>query len=114
MLPAGVLKRPIAIQKQSSAQDDYGQQVEDWATIRTCRSRIVGITTKTQQKFSVAGFTAQLSHVVTIRFPRFVEIRSSMRVLYGQRVFEILYVEDPDEGRVELDLYCMERNEGKP
>lgn len=114
MLTAGERNRSIKIQEQSGGQDAAGQYLDDWATVWPCWARIRGITTKTQQKFSAAGFTAQLSHMVSIMFPRSVVVRSKMRVLYGARVFEILYVEDPDEGRVQLDLYCMERNEGEP
>ena len=114
MLGAGKRNRWISVQEQTEGQAPSGQPVDEWPSVLDCWAAINASTTKTQQRFSAAGISAQLTHVVTIRFPANVELHSNMRVVHRGRVFEIMYLQDADEGRVELDLYCRELNEGTP
>lgn len=43
-----------------------------------------------------------------VKMPYFAGVTESMTVQYGTRVFQIHYVEDPDERQVELRLFCSE------
>lgn len=108
---AGELKRRIRIQQQSSTQDDYGQQIESWSDVLVCWAAIKAATSK--EVYAASGFTSQITHKITIRFPRDIEIRSNMRILYGTRVFLIQAIPNPDEGIQQLALMCLELNEGK-
>lgn len=108
---AGELKRRIRIQQQSATQDEYGQPIESWGDVLACWAAIKSATSK--EVYAASGFTSQITHKITIRFPRDIEIGSNMRVLFGSRVFLIQTVPNPDEGIQELNLMCLELNEGK-
>lgn len=109
-LDAGSLNRKITIQSQTTTQDVYGQPQQTWTDVLSTWASIKAATSK--EVYAAAGFTSQISHKITIRFPR-VTLRSNMRVMYRGRVFDVQAVTDPDEGRVQLDLLCLERNEGQ-
>ncbi len=113
-LDPGRLNRKVRIQQQGSAQDASGQPLDVWDDVLTPWAQVAASTTRTQQRFSAAGFTAMVTYVVTIRFPRLVQIRSGMRLLLDGLEYDIQYVENPDGGRVQLNLYCVQRNDGDP
>lgn len=114
MLEAGKLKRKVRIQQQSEDQDSSGQPLDVWDDVLTPWAQVAASTTRTQQRFSAAGFTAMVTYVVTIRFPRTVQIRSGMRLVYRGLEYDIQYVENPDGGCVQLNLFCVQRDEGVP
>lgn len=104
---AGQLDRRIVIQSQATSQDAYGQEQQTWTDVFTCWASIHAATSR--EVYAAAGFVTQLSHVVTIRYTS-TSITSAMRVLYGTRTFQVQAVVDPDESRVLLNLYCLERD----
>lgn len=107
MLAAGTLNRRVTIQSQLTTQDSYGQEQQTWTDVLTCWASIHAATSR--EVYAAAGFVSQLSHVVTVRYT-FTPITSAMRVLYGTRTFQVQAVVDPDESRVMLNLYCLERD----
>lgn len=109
-MTAGALNRRIAVQSKADTQDDYGQPQEIWEDLLQCWASIRTVTSK--EVYAASGFTSQLTHKITIRFPP-IEIHSGMRVLFRERVFQIQAVSDQDQSRTELDLFCLELNEGK-
>ncbi len=110
MLSAGDLNRHITIQSQSTTQDAYGQQTTTWDDLMSCWASIHAATSK--EVYAASGFTSQVSHKITIRFPA-LALRSNMRVIHRERTFNVQALSDPDEGRVQLDLLCLELNEGQ-
>lgn len=108
-LASGDLNRKITIQFQTTTQDAYGQPQQTWTDVLNTWASIKAATSK--EIYAASGFTSQISHKITIRFPG-VAIRSNMRVLFRSRVFDIQAVSDPDESRVQLDLLCLELNDG--
>lgn len=104
---AGQLNRRIVVQSQATSQDSYGQQQQTWTEVLTCWASIKAATSR--EVYAAAGFVSQLSHVITIRYPA-TPITSAMRVLYGSRVFQVQAVVDPDESRVLMNLFCLERD----
>ncbi|SEB40714.1 phage head closure protein [Terriglobus roseus] len=109
MLRAGSLNRRITIQSQATTQDAYGQQVNTWDDLLTCWASIKAVTSK--EVYAASGYTSQVSHKITIRYPT-VAISSKMRVLYETRLFHIQAINDPSEGREQLDLLCLEVDDG--
>lgn len=110
MISAGKLKRPIMIEAPSATKDAFGQQataadytvaLSTWASINT-------LTSKEVYALGGSGFTAQVSHKITIRYNPSVTIAAGMRVLYRDRIFTVQIPSDPDEERRELDLICLE------
>lgn len=110
-MQAGALNRRITIQTPSTTQDEFGQPTDTWADLITTWASVRVATSK--EVYAASGFTAQVSHAITIRYPA-VKIRSAYRVLYEGRVFLIQVLSDPDEGKRQLNLLCYEQNEGQP
>ena len=108
-LASGDLNRRITIQQPSSNKDQYGQPLQTWADVLSTWAAIKAATSK--EVYAASGFTSQISHKITIRFP-VQTIRSNMRVVYRARVFDVQAVSDLDESRVQLDLLCLELNDG--
>lgn len=107
MLSAGSLQRRITIQAQTTTQDSYGAEQQTWNDVLSCWASIKAASSR--EVYAAAGFVSQLSHIVTIRYTT-TAITSAMRVLYGTRTFLVQAVVDPDESRVMLNLYCLERD----
>ena len=106
-LDPGTLNRRIAIEAPGTQQDAYGQPQQTWTQILNCYASINAASSK--EVYAAAGFVQQLSHVIRIRFVT-TPINNGMRVLYGSRSFDVQAAVDPDESRVVLVLYCLERN----
>jgi SPP1 family predicted phage head-tail adaptor len=104
---AGNLRRRIAILAQSTTKDSFGQPVDtDWTTVLSCWASIGAVTAKEVYALG-PGFTSQVSHRVTVRFPS-VAVTAGMRVSYESRLFTVQAVSDPTEDKRELDLMCLE------
>jgi len=43
----------------------------------------------------------------------FTQLRSRMLIVFRNRTFVILRIKDPDEMRVQLEVICSERNDGR-
>lgn len=110
-MQSGKLNRRVSILEQSSTQDESGQYVDTWKPILSTWASIRAATGK--EVYAASGFTSQLSHVITLRYNPAVTIRSSHRVQYQDRIFDIQEVSDRDEGRAQINLLCLERNEGQ-
>jgi len=106
-MQAGELKRRITIEMPTSTQDSFGQPAETWTTVL---STWAGIRTATGKDIYAlgAGFTSQVTHKVTMRFP-VPTITTKMRAVYRGRTFIIQAVSDPDESRREVDLMVLEQ-----
>lgn len=107
MLSAGQLNRPIVIESPSTTKDAFGQpSTTGWTALLSTWASIRAVTSKEVYALG-AGFTSQVTHKVTLRYPT-VTITPAMRVIYRGRTFVVQAVQDPDEERVQLDLLCLE------
>ena len=111
MLDPGKLNRRITIQSPSTERDISGTPKKSWSDVLTTWASIRAATSR--EVYAVASFVSTLSHVITIRYRSGVTITHAMQVLYAGRKFEIQAVSDPDEGREQLQLLCLELNDGK-
>lgn len=109
MIDPGKLKHRINIQGQSTEQDDFGAPIKDWSSVLTCWASIQAASSK--EVYAASGYTSSLSHKIVIRYPS-VAITSAMRVVYRDRVYQIQAAIDPDESREELQLMCLQRDNG--
>jgi SPP1 family predicted phage head-tail adaptor len=108
---AGKLNRRIAIQSQSTSQDSFGGPLTTWITIIKTWAGIRAVTSK--EVYAASGFTSQVSHLITLRYHPELHIRSAYRIEYEGRIFQIQSVGDPDEGKRQVNLLCLELDEGK-
>lgn len=106
-MEAGKLKRPITIESPSTTQDSFGQPTNTWDTVCNTWAAISAVTSKEVYALG-AGFTAQVTHKVTVRYNPSLTIEAGYRILYRDRIFLVQTQSDPDEERVELDMYALE------
>lgn len=104
-MQAGSLNRRVAILAPSVTQDASGQQTSTYTALYECWASIRIATGK--EVYAASGFVSQLSHIVTLRYPA-VTITPGCKVAYEARTFRIQAVSDPDEGRKQLNLLCLE------
>lgn len=109
-IEAGRLNRRILIQSSVTTQGAAGDPDDSWQDVASTWASITAPTSKEIYALG-PGFTAQVTHKITIRWRP--GISNGMRILFRDRIFQIQTVSDPDEGRVELNLMCLEVNGGQ-
>lgn len=98
----GQLNRQIVLLSPAGTQDEAGGPDADvagapiWAAIDS---------TYGQNVFQ-GQYVSEATHTVTIRYRQ--GVAPSMRVGYGDRVFNVLFIGNPREANVWLVLYCQE------
>lgn len=102
---AGLLRNYITIQENKPTRDATGAVVDNWVEFAKLYANIKPINGR--EYFSAEKFNAQVDTEITVRFVS--GIKAEMRVLFGTRVYEIMYVYDRDERTREIKLFCFER-----
>ena len=108
MFAAGSLKYPILIQAETTGQDAAGQPSSTWTTLFQTRADVRTATSREIYALG-SGFTAQVTHTITIRYPA-VAIKPGMQIILRDRVFLVQLAQDPDESRVKLQIMALEQN----
>ena len=100
----GELRHRIVIQQQSSIQDGYGQPVSSWIDVSTLWSSIEPLSGR--EFFAAQQVNSETTTRIKIRY--LAGVVSKMRVVYGLKIYDILYVIDPEERHIEMQLMCKE------
>jgi len=100
----GKLRHRITLQEIIKTDDGYGGIVETWKDIATVWAAIEPL--KGTERYQAQQVQSELTHKVTIRYR--AGIKPQMRILYGNRVFDIEAVIDVDERHRWLELLCSE------
>lgn len=104
MIRAGKFDKVITLQKQINRPNSFGAMITEWQDVATIRASIEPIQGR---EFFSGAF--QLSEVIVrIRIRYRPEVDRTMRVKYGERVFEITHIIDSKERHEELQLICKE------
>lgn len=104
VLSPGELNRRITLQTRTSTQDTYGQAQDTWTDWATCWAKIESMSGN--EMVAAQAINAELTHKVTIRYRP--GVLASMRLLYGDRIFNIGSVVEPEAAHVSLELTCGE------
>ena len=108
-IDSGKLRHWIDIQSPSTSQTSTGSPTTTWTTFYSCMAKIDAMSSR--EVFQASQFTAEVSHVVTIRWPGDgVSIQGGQQVLYCGRVFKLQTVENVQERNRILLLHCLEIN----
>lgn len=102
----GEYRHIITIQKKTGAQNEYGEETEDWVDYITTRAGIYPVSGK--EFFSADATRAEITHKVNMRYIPGKEITPDMRVKFQDRYFQILSVINFQEKNVEYQLMCKE------
>ena len=101
---AGQLRHMVTVQEKTRVSDGMGAATETWSTFADVWAGIWPITAGEQ--IDNQQIEHQLTHRVQIRY--LADLKSSMRVLFGSRILEIVSIINPDERNQRLDLLCTE------
>lgn len=102
---AGDLRHQIVIQRYTETSNDFGEMVQEWATLSTQRASVNPISGK--DIFSGAVLVNETTHKVFMRYV--TDIKPNDRVLFDGRIFNITAVINKDEKNVSLELLCKEQ-----
>lgn len=100
----GRLRHRITIQKYTATRDSFGADVEDWTDIANVWASITPVSGK--EYYAAQQINAEITTKITIRYIK--DINPKMRVVFKDRMFEILSVINSEERNIELNLMCKE------
>ena len=99
----GEMRQRIALQAKTITKSE-GIPLENWTTVATVWAAVSDISGK--EYFQAGALQSEVTTRIKIRYR--TGITTSMRVLYGSRVFQILSVIDKDERHRVIELMCKE------
>lgn len=103
----GELRHAITIQSPSTVAGEFGMSVSPstWNPVRTTNAAIY--TAGGRETSQAAQLVSEVSHVVKIRWGAEV-LKAGYQVVFGSRIFTVLYIENVLERNRVLLLYCKE------
>jgi|SRR6185369_1909792 len=106
-IDAGELYQRVTVQQLTNGADDSrGHPARSWANRLT--DIAAKVETPTGRRMEIARqYVPTATHVITIRGPRSVPIKTS-RFVYKGRVFNIGWMNDVQERHVRLEFICTE------
>ncbi len=95
------IEKPIRIKNGSGGfTTEYEQHAGPlWAEVSPINGR---------ERFHAKKLEMDVSHRVTIRFERTLNIKPNMRILFNDKIFKILFIINRDERDRWLDLFSEE------
>ncbi len=106
---AGDLRHRVTFQSRSIAADSFGAQSAVWSDVATVSADISPLSGR--ELLAAQQINVEISHSITIRYqaqfagPKAV---AAMRIVYGDRIFNIHASIDPDERRRSLQITASE------
>jgi len=105
-MKGGSLKQRVTIQEAARTTDGQGGFEEpSWKDFATVWADVKPISSST--RFETAMLWPTASHTVVVRY--LTGIRSTMRVVFGQRIFSISGVINEGERNIQQRLICEEQ-----
>jgi len=101
---AGSLDKKVIIEKQSEGSDDFGEVTNTWESYASTYVSILPL--RGREYFSSKGVKSEVSHKIELRYMDGID--SSMRIVYGARVFEIESVINIREKNKTLEIMATE------
>ena len=111
------MRNRVDIQVQGTARGPTGgQSATGWNTVRTTWASIETIGQK--EAYQADQFSAQVSHVITLRWSPVPDILPGMRVVYTQQsgvvhAYLVQGVDNVKMRNVKVKLLCLEINGGQ-
>lgn len=104
-MQAGKLRHRLTIQKRSQQQNGYGEESQAWADEATVWGSIrpLGVIEQVQAQKTVGN----VSHIVEFRAPQ-IDPSPEKRIIFGERVFEVIGQMDWDERNIRVRVMCKE------
>lgn len=100
-----VLRHRVTLNMQNDAADGEGGFTENYATVRTCWASIEPI--KAVQQYDYQSIGVDATHLIKIRGSIMVD-EKKYKIIFGNRSFEVLTVENIQERGVYSVITCKE------
>ena len=100
----GTLRHRVKIQTYTAFRDSFGAEEPEWTDVATAWASVTPISGK--EYFASAQLNAELTTKITMRY--LCGITPKMRVVFDERIFEIVSVINYEERNVEINLLCKE------
>lgn len=104
MIRAGKYNRKITLQRPITRLNDYGASLSDWQDFVTVHASIEPL----QGREYFSGPFQLGENIIRVRIRYREGINRTMRVIDGNRTFEIYSVIDSQDAHRELQLMCKE------
>ena len=101
---AGSLDKKVVIEKYSEGSDDFGEVTNTWESFASTYVSIVPL--RGREHFSSKGVKSEVSHKIELRYMDGID--SSMRIVYGSRVFNIESVINVREKNRTIEIMATE------
>ena len=103
-MKTGSLRHRITIQKSLSSRDSFGADVPDWEDVATVWASVEPLSGR--EFFAAKQINAEISTKITLRY--LTGVQSEMRIVFKDRVFNIITVINSEERNISLVLMCKE------
>lgn len=103
-MEAGLMRHKVTVKKRREEKNEFGGYGEKWDDVITIRASIAPVSGR---EF-ISGMQAhsEVTHRVVIRYNK--AVRPQMRLLFGERIFDILHIIDQWEMHHEMTIMCKE------
>lgn len=98
------LKQRVTILRQGIARDQIGEPLDEWAPIATVWAAVEPL--QGREFWGAQQYHAEITTRIRIRYREGID--KTMRVQCGSRLYEVLYVIQPELAKRELQLMCKE------
>lgn len=99
-MPVGKFNKRIVIQKDNGVKKVNGVKVPDWVDVHTCNAYIRHISAEEIQQLG----TTLSKDTLFVKVPYFDKVTSKMRMLFKDKFYNIVSVDNLEEKNVFLDL----------
>ncbi len=100
---AGRLRKRVIIERASTAVDEYGEEIETWATLTTVWAGVEPVSGK--ERIQGGQAKAITTHLIIMRH---TDITNNDRINLSGRIFNIESVINRDERNKELQIMAVE------
>jgi SPP1 family predicted phage head-tail adaptor len=94
----------LQFQEKMTVKDEEGNSVTKWNTVFTVWGSVEGL--RGREYLAAGALSSEATYRIRIRYRK--GVRTNMRILYGERVFEIESVIDINEEHKEIEIMCKE------
>lgn len=100
----GRLRHRITLENYKLVQDGIGVERKQWHSLVTVWASVEPLSGR--EYFATAAEKGEVTARITIRYQK--NISPTMRVRFGERLFEVVSVINPQEKNIQLILMCKE------
>lgn len=103
----GSLRHRVTIQSPKESRDDFGGARAEWFDVATVWAKVEPLGgTEVAELKKTGALYAEATHKVTVRYRS--DVTEKMRIVKGDRVFDIASIVNTDERNRELVMMCGE------